>query len=86
MVLRAAELLGVQPYQCAVIGDIGADVRAATAAGAVGVLVPTAVTRHEEIDAAELRAADLKAAVELVVPPSSAIPGAARDELDGAAA
>ena len=38
MVLRAAELLGVPPFQCAVIGDIGADVRAATAAGAVGVL------------------------------------------------
>jgi phosphoglycolate phosphatase-like HAD superfamily hydrolase len=31
------------------IGDIGADVDAALAAGARAVLVPTAQTRHEEI-------------------------------------
>jgi HAD superfamily hydrolase (TIGR01662 family) len=90
MVLRAAEQLGVPPYQCAVIGDIGADVRAAIAAGAVGVLVPTEVTRHDEIDAAELVAVDLKTAVELVIPPSAAkagvVPGEIRDELGGAAA
>jgi HAD superfamily hydrolase (TIGR01662 family) len=90
MVLRAAELLGVPPYQCALIGDIGADVRAANAAGAVGVLVPTAVTRHDEIDAAELVAADLKSAVELVVPPTGpkagVTPAGTRDQMDGAAA
>ncbi len=63
MVLRAAASLGVAPAQCAVIGDIEADVRAATAAGAIGVLVPTPVTLADEIDRSELVAPDLRAAV-----------------------
>ncbi|WP_236713725.1 HAD-IIIA family hydrolase, partial [Rathayibacter tanaceti] len=41
MVLGAAEALGLPADSLAVIGDIGADVGAATAAGARGVLVPT---------------------------------------------
>jgi len=49
MVLAAAAALGVEPAACVVIGDIGADVGAALAAGARAVLVPTPVTRPEEI-------------------------------------
>ncbi len=64
MVIAAARELGVAPHECAVIGDIEADVLAARAAGATGVLVPTPVTRASEIDRAELVAADLRAAVQ----------------------
>jgi D-glycero-D-manno-heptose 1,7-bisphosphate phosphatase len=63
MVLDAAERLGVPPSRVAVIGDIGADVAAAAAAGAAAVLVPTPVTRQEEIDAAPVVQPDLVAAV-----------------------
>jgi HAD superfamily hydrolase (TIGR01662 family) len=63
MVLDAAERLGVPPSRVAVIGDIGADVAAATAAGAAAVLVPTPVTRQDEIDAAPVVRPDLVAAV-----------------------
>ena len=45
MVLAAADALGVDPADCALVGDIGADVGAAAAAGARAVLVPTPVTR-----------------------------------------
>ncbi len=63
MVIAAAAALGVAPYECAVIGDIEADVLAARAAGATGVLVPTPVTRADEIGRADLVAADLRTAV-----------------------
>lgn len=49
LILAAAEALGVAPSGCVVVGDIGADVEAARAAGARAVLVPTAVTRPEEV-------------------------------------
>ena len=67
LVLRAAALLGVAPWECAVIGDIGADVDAARRAGARAVLVPTSVTRRREVAAAPEVAADLPAAVELLL-------------------
>ncbi len=67
LVLRAADALGVAPAECALVGDTGADVAAARAAGARGVLVPNAVTRREEIDAAPEVAADLGAAVDLLL-------------------
>jgi len=67
LVLEAAGRLGVAPARCAVVGDIGADVEAARAAGARGVLVPTSATRHEEIAAAPEVAPDLGAAVELLL-------------------
>ena len=41
MVSAAADALGVAPHEVVVVGDIGADVGAARAAGARGVLVPT---------------------------------------------
>ena len=67
MVDAAARALGVDPADCALIGDIGADVGAALAAGARPVLVPTAVTRQEEVDAAPEVAADLLSAVGLLL-------------------
>ncbi|MDP9496551.1 MAG: HAD-IIIA family hydrolase [Actinomycetota bacterium] len=67
LVLQAAAALGVPPAECAVVGDIGADVGAALAAGARPVLVPTAVTRAEEVAAAPEVVADLAAAVDLLL-------------------
>lgn len=64
MVLAAARTLGVDPAQCALIGDIGADVAAALAAGARPILVPTAVTRAEEVSDAPELAPDIVAAVD----------------------
>jgi histidinol-phosphate phosphatase family protein len=63
LVLQAAAQLGVEPARCVVVGDIGSDVGAAQAAGARAILVPTAVTRPEEIAAAPEVAPDLGAAV-----------------------
>jgi HAD superfamily hydrolase (TIGR01662 family) len=67
LVRQAASRLGVAPERCVVIGDIGADVEAARAAGARAVLVPTPRTRPEEIAAAPLVAPDLATAVELAL-------------------
>jgi HAD superfamily hydrolase (TIGR01662 family) len=53
----AASSLGVEPEECVVVGDIGADVDAAVAAGARAVLVPTVVTRPSEVEAAAARPA-----------------------------
>jgi D-glycero-D-manno-heptose 1,7-bisphosphate phosphatase len=69
LVLTAALVLGIPAEQCAVIGDIGADVQAALAAGARPVLVPTAATRPEEIRAAPEVAATFADAVELLLGP-----------------
>ncbi|HVT66437.1 MAG TPA: HAD-IIIA family hydrolase [Trebonia sp.] len=49
LVLAAADELGVPAPDCVVIGDIAADVAAARAAGACGIVVPTAATRTEEL-------------------------------------
>jgi phosphoglycolate phosphatase-like HAD superfamily hydrolase len=51
------------------IGDTGADVAAAQAAGARAVLVPTPVTRRQEIADAPLVAADLSEALDLLFGP-----------------
>jgi D-glycero-D-manno-heptose 1,7-bisphosphate phosphatase len=67
LVLRAAEALRVDPERCVVIGDIGADIEAALAAGARGVLVPTPATRREEVEAAPEVASSLGEAVDLVL-------------------
>jgi histidinol-phosphate phosphatase family protein len=67
LVHRAAAALGVRSQDCAVIGDTGADVEAALAAGARPILVPTAVTRRAEIEAAPEVARDLGAAVDLLL-------------------
>lgn len=67
LVHAAAARLGVDPADCVVVGDIGADVRAAAAAGAGSILVPTPVTRPEEIRSAPTTATDLHAAVDLIL-------------------
>ncbi|GAA2766914.1 hypothetical protein GCM10010103_59550 [Streptomyces paradoxus] len=72
LILAACRRLAVPPERTAVIGDIGADMEAARAAGARGVLVPTAVTRAEEAAEAEATAPDLRAAVRLVLAPAVA--------------
>ena len=67
---RLGELLG--PFDavvwCLVVGDIGADVAAARAAGAASVLVPTPVTRPEEVADAPCVADNFRAAVDLLLP------------------
>jgi histidinol-phosphate phosphatase family protein len=67
LVEAAARALGVVPRDCVVVGDIGADVEAAHAAGARAILVPTPVTRAEEIASAPAVAHDLHEAVEMML-------------------
>ncbi|MFI7581837.1 HAD-IIIA family hydrolase [Kocuria kalidii] len=80
MVRAAAAALGVDPSQCVLIGDIGADVEAAQAAGARSVLVPTPVTREEEVAAAPVVARTLRDAVAAVVAPAAHGGPAARQD------
>ncbi|AEM83120.1 D-glycero-alpha-D-manno-heptose-1,7-bisphosphate 7-phosphatase [Streptomyces violaceusniger] len=63
LVHAACAALDVGPRAAVVLGDIGADIDAAEAAGATGVLIPTPVTRPEETAAAEHTAPDLLTAV-----------------------
>jgi HAD superfamily hydrolase (TIGR01662 family) len=49
LILAAADRLGLAAADCVVLGDIGADVAAARAAGARGILVPAPATRTEEL-------------------------------------
>jgi len=72
MILAAAQELGVAVRDTAVVGDIGADVVAAAAAGARAVMVPTSMTRREEIDAAPCVASGLLAAVAILLGPDLA--------------
>ncbi|MGY1752098.1 HAD-IIIA family hydrolase [Blastococcus sp. SYSU D01042] len=67
MVRTACAELGVDPARCVVIGDIAADVDAAAAAGATGIMVPTPVTRASEVTAAAHVAPTLTAAVDAVL-------------------
>jgi HAD superfamily hydrolase (TIGR01662 family) len=67
MVKQACAALGVDPGRCVVVGDIGADVEAADAAGAHGILVPTDVTRPEEVDRADQVRPTLDAAVDSIL-------------------
>ncbi|MFY1599265.1 HAD-IIIA family hydrolase [Micromonospora sp. WMMD737] len=63
LVHAAARELGTVPARCVLVGDIGRDMVAASAAGASGILVPTPVTRPQEVAAAPQVAPDLPAAV-----------------------
>ncbi|MDK1471949.1 HAD family hydrolase [Streptomyces sp. 549] len=67
LVHRSALGLGVQPRHCVVVGDIGSDMAAARAAGARGVLVPTARTPVKAIRDAPLVAMDLLDATDKVL-------------------
>jgi histidinol-phosphate phosphatase family protein len=64
LVTDACSRLGVDPRRTVVVGDIGGDVEAARAAGAVGVLVPTPTTREEEVAAAPVVRSDLGSVVD----------------------
>ncbi|GGV72056.1 hypothetical protein GCM10010294_32100 [Streptomyces griseoloalbus] len=84
MVLWAAGRICVNPADCVVIGDIGADMEAARRAGAHGILVPTPQTRTEETTAAPHVAPNLTAAVRLLLPvPPWERPGNAADHPEG---
>lgn len=67
LVIEAARALGTEPARCVVVGDIGRDMVAAAAAGALGVLVPTPVTRPEEVAAAPVVVPDLGAAADWIL-------------------
>jgi D-glycero-D-manno-heptose 1,7-bisphosphate phosphatase len=67
MLLDAADELGVDPERLAFVGDTGSDVAAAEAIGARSVLVPTAVTRPEEIRRAPMVRSNLVDAVEYLL-------------------
>lgn len=75
MVVAACAALEVAPASVVVVGDIGADVGAALAAGATPILVPTPVTRQDEVAAAPLLAPDLVTAAELAVELLPGVPG-----------
>ena len=77
MVLAAAQQLGVAPGDVAVVGDIGADVGAARAAGARSVLVPTEVTLPEEVATAPVVRPDLLAAVQYLLNTPATVTGLA---------
>jgi histidinol-phosphate phosphatase family protein len=67
LVLRAADDLGVDPRDVVVIGDTVADVGAAEAAGATGILIPTERTPASEIAGTRLVYDNLAEAVNHVL-------------------
>jgi histidinol-phosphate phosphatase family protein len=67
LILLAAAALGVEPADCVMVGDIGADVIAAQVAGARSILVPTPYTRREEVLNAAVVANDLDEAVDAIL-------------------
>jgi histidinol-phosphate phosphatase family protein len=70
LVQQAALALGVDVRRCVVVGDILADVHAATRAGARGILVPTKHTLPAEVELARREATvarDVTEAVELAL-------------------
>jgi histidinol-phosphate phosphatase family protein len=71
LITRAAAALEVEPADCVVVGDIGADAEAAHAAGARAILVPTPVTLPAELDGVPV-APSLAAAVAAILREPSA--------------
>jgi HAD superfamily hydrolase (TIGR01662 family) len=63
MLVAALDRLGVAPHECAVVGDIEADVEAGLSVGARAILVPNERTRPAELRNAPEVALDLDAAV-----------------------
>jgi HAD superfamily hydrolase (TIGR01662 family) len=83
LVERAATALGTTPARCVVVGDIGRDMAAAAAAGATGILVPTGITRPQEVAAAPAVAADLASAVDLILHREALVTAAPRSRPAG---
>jgi HAD superfamily hydrolase (TIGR01662 family) len=83
LVERAAAALGTTPARCVVVGDIGRDMAAAAAAGATGILVPTAVTRPDEVAAAPTVASDLESATDLILQREALVTAAPRSRPAG---
>ncbi|MGP4032134.1 D-glycero-alpha-D-manno-heptose-1,7-bisphosphate 7-phosphatase [Pseudarthrobacter sp. 1C304] len=71
LISRACRRLGISPAEAAYVGDIGSDVEAARAAGVRGVMVPTPLTLPAEVEAAPEVAADLRSAIDLLLPAPS---------------
>lgn len=69
--LRVAALLGADPADCVALEDTFHGVAAATAAGMHAVAVPNALTAGMDFSAADAVVADLEAAAEYVLAPSS---------------
>jgi histidinol-phosphate phosphatase family protein len=67
LILAAQREFGVPPEACVVVGDIGSDIAAAERAGARAILVPTRVTRAEEIASAPVVCKNLADAVERIL-------------------
>jgi HAD superfamily hydrolase (TIGR01662 family) len=67
LIKDAATQLGVPVDRCVVIGDTGADITSAAAAGARGILVPNDRTLRTEVQAALEVAPDITIAVELAL-------------------
>jgi histidinol-phosphate phosphatase family protein len=67
LVLTALEQLAVRADRCVLVGDIGTDVRAAEAAGCVGVLVPTPQTSPDDVERAPIVHRDLGSAVTAIL-------------------
>ncbi|WP_028642373.1 HAD-IIIA family hydrolase [Nocardioides sp. URHA0020] len=67
MVKQACLDLGVDAARTVLIGDIGSDVAAAEAAGAVGILVPTGATLGAEVAAAGLVEPSVDGAVDRIL-------------------
>ncbi|HEV8172153.1 MAG TPA: HAD-IIIA family hydrolase [Actinoplanes sp.] len=78
LIERAAAALGTTPGRCVVVGDIGRDMAAAAAAGATGILVPTAVTLPAEVAAAPAAATDMPAATDLILQRQALVTPASR--------
>jgi HAD superfamily hydrolase (TIGR01662 family) len=67
MVVQACSALGADPARCVLVGDIGTDVRAAEAAGGVGILVPAPATSRDDVSAAARVHPDLGSAVTAIL-------------------
>jgi histidinol phosphatase-like enzyme len=74
LVRHALSALGVPAERCAFVGETAADVEAALAAGVRPILVPTAVTRREEIAAAPEVARDIVEAADRLLEAHSVPP------------
>jgi histidinol-phosphate phosphatase family protein len=79
LIEQAARRFGVLPSELALIGDTQADLGAAAAAGATGVLVPNERTLPDEVERAALCAGTLLEAVELLLGGGPGTDPAARD-------